>query len=128
MEASSTRTLMFTSCDAKPFTPKIVTSSQTRAFVACSKRSVLRSEEHGKTVADGTPSRLRASASACDSGATRSKTAGHQVTRKARCIHSIAHNQPSAEISLRVKYRINRIEQSRVAERLEQALGRTLFE
>ena len=88
-----TRTLIFTSCDAKPFTPKIVTSSQTRAFEGYSHRSVLRSEGHGKTVAVGTPSRLRASGS-----------------------------------SLGVKCRINGLKQSRVAERLEQALHRTLFE
>ena len=50
------------------------------------------------------------------------------MTRKARCIHSIAHNQPSAEISLRVKYRINRIEQSRVAEWLEQEFNGSLLE
>jgi hypothetical protein len=34
----------------------------------------------------------------------------------------------NAEISLSVKCRINRIEQSRVAEWLEQALARTLFD
>ena len=61
-------------------------------------------------------------------GATRSKTAGHQVSRKARCIHSIPHDQQSVERSLLVKCRINRLEQSRVAEWLEQALDRTLFE
>ena len=38
------------------------------------------------------------------------------------------HNQRRAELSLRVKCRINRLEQSRVAEWLEQALDRTLFE
>ena len=38
------------------------------------------------------------------------------------------HTQQSAEISLRVQCRINRIEQSCVAEWLEQALDRTLFE
>ncbi len=48
------------SCEAKPFTRRIVTSSRTRAFEPFSRRSVLRSEEHGKTVAVGTPSRLRA--------------------------------------------------------------------
>jgi len=61
-------------------------------------------------------------------GATRSKTAGRQVTLEARCIHSIPHDQHSAERSLRVKYRIYRLEQSCVAEWLEQALDRTVFE
>ena len=58
----------------------------------------------------------------------RSKTAGHQVTRKARCIRFIPHDQQSAERSLRVKCRINRLVQSCVAEWLEQALDRALFE
>jgi hypothetical protein len=58
---SSTRTSIFNSCKAKPFTPKIVTSSQTGAFERFSEMSVLRSEGHGKTVVVGTPSRLRVS-------------------------------------------------------------------
>jgi hypothetical protein len=42
-----------------------------------------------------------------------------------RCI---PHNRQSAELSLRVKCRINGIKQSRVAEWLEQTLHRTQFE
>jgi hypothetical protein len=42
--------------------------------------------------------------------------------------HSIPHNQQSAELSLRVKCRIDGLKQGRVAEWLEQALDRTLFE
>jgi hypothetical protein len=42
--------------------------------------------------------------------------------------HSIPHNQRSLELSLRVKCRINRLEQSRVAEWLEQAFHGTLFD
>src|SRR5208283_1274565 len=52
---------------------------------------------------------------------SRSKTAAHPA-------HSIPHNRQSVELSLRAKCRINRVKQSRVAERLEQALHRTLFE
>ncbi len=42
--------------------------------------------------------------------------------------HSIPHNQHRAEISLRVKCQINRLEQSRIAEWLEQAFHGTLFD
>src|SRR5579864_9432871 len=45
-----------------------------------------------------------------------------------RYIHIIPHHQQSAELSLRVKCRINGLKQSRVAEWLEQALYCTLFE
>jgi hypothetical protein len=40
----------------------------------------------------------------------------------------VRHNQQSAKLSLRVKRRIDGLKQSRVAEWLEQALDRALFE
>ena len=42
--------------------------------------------------------------------------------------HSTPHNEHGTEISLRVKCGIHRLEQSRVAEWLEQAFHRTLFD
>ena len=48
------------------FTPGIVISSQTRAFEAFSKRSIVISKGHGKTAAVGALSRLRAFGSACN--------------------------------------------------------------
>ena len=55
--------------EAKPFTISLENSykfNRPGAFVTCSKRSVLRSEAHGKTIAVGTHLRLGVFGSACE--------------------------------------------------------------
>ena len=68
--------LISTSCRGKPFIRRIVTNSRTAAFESFSETPASISKRRGKTVAVGTPSRLRALGSACTDYRDRGRTSG----------------------------------------------------